>query len=194
LFKISTLDFLQEVSYLETVINNRKTNPQLAAQADSRRKLWKALNTSDPQLVNSVQGAREMLQIYQNISAKMPSFRRCLATPPKTEQALKDLMRSWAILYQSEVPSKTGACYGIMCSIQNIDTTRQHKVETKLPQGGLYSEAYIDFKDDTENNRISKHLMIEPGSQLSLAMQRGKLEAHSFMRSKILRFAEYDSR
>jgi len=194
LFKISTLDFLQEVSYLETVINNRKTNPQLAAQADSRRKLWKALNTSDPQLVNSVQGAREMLQIYQNISAKMPSFRRCLATPPKTEQSLKDLMRSWAILYQSEVPSKTGACYGIMCSIQNIDTTRQHKVETKLPQGGLYSEAYLDFKDDTENNRISKHLMIEPGSQLSLAMQRGKLEAHSFMRSKILRFAEYDSR
>jgi hypothetical protein len=171
LFKISTLDFLQELSYLETVVNNNKKNPDIAALAESRRKLWKFINISDPRIVESVQGAHEMLQIYQNMSAQMCSFRRCLATPPKTEEALKDLMQSWAILHQNKVPIRTGPCSGILCSIQNIDS--QQRDETKLPQGYL-----------------NKFLRIEPGSQLSSIIQGGNLEVYSFMRSKILRFAE----
>jgi hypothetical protein len=167
LFKISTSDFLQELTYLEDIVNNKNAQPHIAAIADTRRKLWKFINIFDPEIVQNVQGASEMLQTYQNISAQMPFTRRCLATPPKSEGVLQTLMQSWAILHQSKIPIKTGSCSGILLSIE-------------------YGE--YDAKDSVDC--LKKNLMIEPGSQLSEIMQRGKLEVYSFMRSNILRYTE----
>ena len=107
MFRISIMDFLQEMSHIEKNGKASETSP------------WASL-TSD-----KVKGASAILHKTKKIRARMPYIRRCLTTPTKTREEFKDLMGLWAVMPQDIIPTRTTPCAGILFSM-HIHNHFQH--------------------------------------------------------------------
>jgi len=70
--------------------------------------------------------AEDKLKEYNEVNESIPFTRRCLCTPTKSEKEFENLMSSWAIIGEENIPSHGSngtACEGVYFSMTNIENS-----------------------------------------------------------------------
>jgi hypothetical protein len=137
-FKIAIEDLLKELIQVAKQYNEQKKSifsfNRHPSTFESRSKgpdpylFWSGcLDLPQPaELMKLLNKAEDKLKEYNEVNESIPFTRRCLCTPTKSEKEFENLMSSWAIIGEENIPShgSNGAvCEGVYFSMTNIENS-----------------------------------------------------------------------